>query len=72
MEPPEEGTQRRISGGCSVGRIINLMMAFVFLLILVTAIVVIGILGALSSQVSCYLSIVATVRVVVPPLALRP
>ncbi len=52
MEPMETEPARRVSGGCSVGRIINLLLAFHFLLIMVTALVVVGVLGGLDLSVS--------------------
>ena len=55
MEPLEEEPRRRLQGGCSVGRIVNICIGFNFLLIMVTSLVVVGILGSLDLQVSVVL-----------------
>lgn len=58
MEPMETEPARRVPSGCSVGRIVNILLAFHFLLIMITALVVVGILGALDltvrRMVSCW------------------
>ena len=46
-----EGGKRRIRGGCTIGRIINLCMALDFLLVMVTALIVSGTLGAVNLNV---------------------
>jgi hypothetical protein len=49
---------RRIRTGCTIGRIINLCIALDFLLVLITALIVSGTLGAVNLAVSdrlcCY------------------
>ncbi len=52
MEPMETEPKRRLPSGCSVGRVTNLLMAFHFLLIMITALVVVGVLGGLNISVS--------------------
>ncbi len=52
MEPMETEPTRRVQSGCSVGRIVNLLLAFHFLLIMITALVVVGVMGALDLLVS--------------------
>ncbi len=52
MEPMETEPNRRVPRGLSVGRVVNLLMGFLFLLIMVTALVVVGVLGGLNLSVS--------------------
>ena len=43
---------RRIRRGCTIGRILNLCMAFAFLLVMITALIVSGALGGVNLTVS--------------------
>ena len=43
---------RRIRRGCTIGRVINLCMALDFLLVMITALIVSGVLGAVNLTVS--------------------
>ena len=44
--------RRRIRGGCTIGRIINLCMALDFILVVITALIVSGTLGGVNLSVS--------------------
>ena len=43
---------RRIRRGCTIGRILNLCIALDFLLVMITALIVSGVLGAVNLAVS--------------------
>lgn len=44
--------RRRIRGGCTIGRVINLCIALDFFVVLITALIVSGSLGAVNLTVS--------------------
>ena len=45
--------QPRVRSGCTIGRVLNLCMALDFLLVMITALIVSGTLGAVNLTVSC-------------------
>ena len=45
-------SQPRVRSGCTIGRVLNLCMALDFLLVMITALIVSGTLGAVNLMVS--------------------
>ena len=59
------GGSRHIRRGCTIGRIINLCMALDFLLVMITALIVSGVLGAVNLAVSdCRIKLVKIMQCV--------
>ena len=53
LDDQEEGKKPVIRGGCTVGRVVNIIIIVNYLLVLLTALIVSGVNGTLNDKV-CY------------------